>query len=162
MMGGSMGTGKTAREQSTTKIGRRIGNKEGARPIGRWCAAVMVFRRLTTFYIMGVQTGGPVRAGGNTLSVNPPNPTHKQLGDWALSFVAIWDQHLTAEEMKTASDALMEYLATGRRILEAPAAAADAKPCSTVSGVTSTTIMTAEGATSTTTITTIPCPEEAD
>jgi len=71
---------------------------------------------------------------------------HEAIGLGA-EFVAIWDQHLAAEEMQTAFDAMMEYLATGRRILEAPAAACDAKPCSTVSSVTSTTTTTAEGST---------------
>ena len=101
---------------------------------------------------MGVWSGG---MGSNSLT-----EPHEAIGLGA-EFVAIWDQHLAAEEMQTAFDAMMEYLATGRRILEAPAAACDAKPCSTVSSVTSTTTTTAEGSTSTTTITTISCPEKA-
>jgi len=100
---------------------------------------------------IGTASGG---AGGNKLVVNYSN----ELSDWALSFVAIWDQHLGAEEMQTASDALMEYLATGRSILEAPTTA---PPCSMVSSVTSTTITTSNGTTTTTAITNIPCPEES-
>jgi len=119
---------------------------------------------------VGFRAGGP---GGNTLSVNPTTGTYQEPSDWGLSFVAIWDQHLTAEEMQTASDALMEYLATGRSLV---VASTDATPSSntitTVSGpstVSATTmgpcnVMTttiASNATTTTTTTTVNCPEEA-
>jgi hypothetical protein len=123
--------------------------------------------------------GAPVgiASGGGTsglLGVNPARGiSNQEISDWALSFVAIWDQHLTAEEMQTASDALMEYLATGRSLV---VASTDATPSSntitTVSGpstVSATTmgpcnVMTttiASNATTTTTTTTVNCPEEA-
>jgi len=91
--------------------------------------------------------------------------------DWALSFVAIWDQHLTAEGMQTASDALMEYLATGRSPV---AAAIDATPSSntvttisepstvtttTMGPCNATTITIASNATTTTSTTIVSCPE---
>jgi hypothetical protein len=117
---------------------------------------------------LGTDQGG---LGGGTLGVNPTNSEQREYSDWALSFVAIWDQHLTAEEMQTASDALMEYLATGRSPV---AVATDATPSSNtvtmVSGpstvtattmgpcnVTTTTI--ASNATTTTTTSTVSCPE---
>jgi len=100
----------------------------------------------------GTASGG---SGSGNLAVNPTmGPGIHYLSDWALSFVAIWDQHLSAEEMQTASDALMEYLATGRRILESPAEAPLCSPVTT-STTTSTATMT------TTTTTTVNCPEEA-
>ena len=110
----------------------------------------------------GVPAG--TASGGSSpgyLAVNPTvadDVNYINPSDWALSFVAIWDQHLGAEEMQTASDALMEYLATGRRILEVPA---DTPPCSMVSSVTSTTTTTSNGTVTTTSITNIPCPEES-
>ena len=54
---------------------------------------------------VGTATGG---SGNNRLAINPMTG---ETSDWALSFVVIWDQHLTAQEMKTVSDALVEYLA---------------------------------------------------
>jgi hypothetical protein len=112
---------------------------------------------------------GRDRSYGN-LAVNPTTTIDIEPSDWAISVVAIWDQHLAAEEMQTASDALMEYLATGRRILEAPTAATDINTVTTVSGpstlttttmgpcnVTTTTI--ASNATTTTTTSTVSCPE---
>lgn len=101
---------------------------------------------------VGTVSGGtsPGQLAVNPLTYVPP----EEFSDWALSIVAIWDQHLSAEEMQTASDALMEYLATGRRILESPAEAPLCSPVTT-STTTSTATMT------TTTTTTVNCPEEA-
>jgi hypothetical protein len=75
---------------------------------------------------VGVASGG---SSPGRLAVNPTTSiSPNEMSDWALSVVAIWDQHLAAEEMQTASDALMEYLATGRRILEPPADGPDSPP----------------------------------
>lgn len=121
---------------------------------------------------IGAHAGG---TGNNILSINPPHG--HEISDWAFSFVAIWDQHLTAVEMKTASAALLEHLATGRSLVSTPAAATEAAPASntvtTVSGpsvVTTTTVGPCNVTTityvcnnttaATTTTTTVSCPPE--
>ena len=111
---------------------------------------------------VGIQSGG---SSPNPLAINPANPaiSSGQVSNWALSFVAIWDQHLTAAEIKMASDALMEYLASGRSLTKA--AAAGATSSSGISNVVTsdinadsstvtTTTFTPSGNTTITTITT--------
>jgi len=51
-----------------------------------------------------------------TLTINN-NPTSKTYNsDWALSYLLIWDTHLTDEELKNVSNALNDYLKTGEKL----------------------------------------------
>lgn len=103
----------------------------------------------------GVAVGqGSGGRGGDILAVNPATANHPDESDWALSFVAIWDKVLAAEEMQTVSDALMEYLDTGRSVFDVSTAAAAGGPTTTVTTSNTngtTTVTTSHGTTTTTT-----------
>ena len=71
--------------------------------------------------------------------------------DFALSFLAVWDSVLSADEMQVASDALMEYLTTGRSPLKAPTAASTSLSTTTLATNGTTTIVATNGTTTTTT-----------
>jgi hypothetical protein len=54
----------------------------------------------------------------NILSINTnKNSDSSQNSDWALSYILIWDSHLTDTEMNLVSNALNNYINTGELLL---------------------------------------------